>query len=58
MHLVPAPTVELLRDPWGIPHVFAAAESDGFCGLGKVTLPQVMELVRQRHENLQTKQAR
>jgi len=26
--------VEILRDHWGVPHVFAAQESDGFFGLG------------------------
>jgi len=51
MHLVPAPTVELLRDPWGIPHVFAAAESDGFCGLGYAAAEDrllQMELIRRK----------
>ena len=26
--------VEILRDSWGTPHIFAAAEADGFFGLG------------------------
>jgi hypothetical protein len=34
LHSAAAAEVEILRDPWGIPHVFAAAESDGFFGLG------------------------
>jgi len=29
-----APTVELLRDSWGTPHIFATTETDGFFGLG------------------------
>jgi penicillin amidase len=36
--LAPGPAsagdVEVLRDPWGVPHVFAASEDDGFFGVG------------------------
>jgi len=31
---VAAPAVELLRDSWGTPHIFATTETDGFFGLG------------------------
>jgi len=31
---VRAGEVEILRDPWGTPHVFAVSERDGFWGLG------------------------
>jgi len=34
IHLAAAPTVELLRDPWGTPHILATPETDAFCGLG------------------------
>jgi acyl-homoserine lactone acylase PvdQ len=27
-------SVEILRDSWGTPHVFATAEADGFFGFG------------------------
>ncbi len=43
--------VELLRDPWGTPHVFAEAESDGFFGLGYAAAEDrllQMELIRRR----------
>lgn len=46
-----APTVELLRDPWGIPHVFAQHETDGFFGLGYATAEDrllQMELIRRK----------
>ncbi|MEK7684968.1 MAG: penicillin acylase family protein [Verrucomicrobiota bacterium] len=31
------PTVEILRDPWGIPHVFADTDAAAFYGLGYAT---------------------
>lgn len=43
--------VEILRDPWGIPHVFAAVESDGFFGLGYAVAEDrllQMELIRRK----------
>jgi penicillin amidase len=46
-----APTVELLRDPWGTPHVFAVTEADGFFGLGYATAEDrllQMELIRRK----------
>jgi penicillin amidase len=46
-----APTVELLRDPWRTPHVFAAAEADGFFGLGYAAAEDrllQMELIRRK----------
>jgi penicillin amidase len=46
-----APRVELLRDPWGIPHVFAVAEADGFFGLGYAAAEDrllQMELIRRQ----------
>jgi penicillin amidase len=51
MRLVAATTVELLRDPWGIPHVFAAAEPGGFFGLGYAAAEDrllQMELIRRK----------
>ena len=51
MHLVAATTVELLRDPWGTPHVFAVAEADGFFGLGYAAAEDrllQMELIRRK----------
>jgi penicillin G amidase len=32
-----APSVEILRDPWGIPHVFADTDAGAFYGLGYAT---------------------
>jgi hypothetical protein len=46
-----APTVELLRDSWGTPHVFAASEADGFFGLGYAAAEDrllQMELIRRK----------
>ena len=43
--------VEVLRDTWGIPHVFAAAEVDGFFGLGYAAAEDrllQMELIRRK----------
>jgi len=43
--------VEILRDPWGTPHVFAAAEADGFFGLGYAAAEDrllQMELIRRK----------
>jgi penicillin amidase len=43
--------VEILRDEWGIPHVFAEREDDGFFGLGFATAEDrilQMELFRRR----------
>jgi penicillin amidase len=46
-----AGTVEILRDQWGVAHVFAKQEADGFFGLGYVTAEDrrlQMELLRRR----------
>lgn len=46
-----APSLELLRDPWGTPHIFAATEPDGFFGLGYATAEDrllQMELIRRK----------
>jgi len=46
-----APTVELLRDPWGTPHIFATTEIDGFFGLGYAAAQDrllQMELIRRK----------
>ncbi|MBE7501708.1 MAG: penicillin acylase family protein [Verrucomicrobiales bacterium] len=43
--------VEILRDPWGTPHVFAEAEADGFFGLGYAAAEDrllQMELIRRK----------
>ena len=43
--------VEVFRDTWGIPHVFAAAEIDGFFGLGSAAAEDrllQMELIRRK----------
>lgn len=32
-----APAIEILRDPWGVPHVFAETDADAFRGLGYAT---------------------
>jgi penicillin amidase len=51
IHVVAAPTVELLRDPWGTPHVFAVVEAHGFFGLGYAAAEDrllQMELIRRR----------
>ena len=43
--------VEILRDSWGTPHVFAAAEVDGFFGLGYAAAEDrllQMELIRRK----------
>lgn len=43
--------VEILRDPWGTPHVFAEGEPDGFFGLGYVAAEDrllQMELIRRK----------
>jgi penicillin amidase len=43
--------VEVLRDRWGVPHVFAAREADGFFGLGYASAEDrllQMELLRRR----------
>jgi len=43
--------VDILRDRWGTPHVFAAAENDGFHGVGYATAEDrllQMELFRRR----------
>jgi penicillin amidase len=32
-----ASSVEILRDPWGVPHVFAETDADAFRGLGYAT---------------------
>ena len=43
--------VEVLRDTWGVPHVFAAAEMDGFFGLGYAAAEDrllQMELIRRK----------
>ncbi len=29
--------IDILRDRWGIPHVFAASEAEGFYGIGYIT---------------------
>lgn len=45
------PRVELLRDAWGIPHVFASNEADGFYGLGWAAAEDrllQMDLLRRR----------
>ena len=47
----PTRSVEIFRDPWGIPHVFAATEPDGFFGVGYATAEDrllQMELFRRR----------
>lgn len=31
---LPAEEVEILRDPWGIPHIFADTDAGAFYGLG------------------------
>ena len=49
--LADAGDVEVLRDTWGIPHVFAAAEVDGFFGLGYAAAEDrllQMELIRRK----------
>lgn len=46
-----APTVELLRDPWGTPHIFTTTETDGFFGLGYAAAEDrllQMELIRRK----------
>jgi penicillin amidase len=46
-----APRCELVRDKWGIPHVFAELEADGFYGLGYACAEDrrlQMELVRRK----------
>ena len=46
-----AQAAEILRDPWGVPHVFAATEEAGFFGLGYATAEDrrlQMELVRRK----------
>jgi len=46
-----APAVELLRDSWGTPHVFATTETDGFFGLGYAAAEDrllQMELIRRK----------
>ena len=46
-----AEQVEILRDPWGVPHVFAATESDGCFGWGYACAEDrrlQMELVRRK----------
>jgi len=43
--------VEVLRDTWGIPHVYAEAEADGFFGLGYAAAEDrllQMELIRRK----------
>ena len=43
--------VEILRDAWGIPHVFAEGEADGFFGLGYAAAEDrllQMELIRRK----------
>jgi len=43
--------VEVVRDRWGVPHVFAEREADGFFGLGSVCAEDrllQMELLRRR----------
>jgi penicillin amidase len=43
--------VDVLRDPWGVPHVFAPTEEAGFFGLGYATAEDrrlQMELVRRK----------
>ena len=49
--LATAGDVEVLRDTWGVPHVFAAAEVDGFFGLGYAAAEDrllQMELIRRK----------
>jgi len=44
-------SLEILRDLWGTPHVFAAAEADGFFGLGYAAAEDrllQMELIRRK----------
>lgn len=44
-------SVEILRDPWGIPHVFASDETEGFFGLGYACAEDrmlQMDLLRRR----------
>jgi acyl-homoserine lactone acylase PvdQ len=44
-------SAELIRDRWGVPHVFAARESDGFYGVGYATAEDrilQMDLFRRR----------
>ena len=44
-------SVEVLRDPWGTPHVFAESEADGFFGLGCAVAEDrllQMELIRRK----------
>jgi hypothetical protein len=46
-----APTVELLRDPWGTLHLFATTETDGFFDLGYAAAEDrslQMELIRRK----------
>ncbi|MBM4094845.1 MAG: penicillin acylase family protein, partial [Planctomycetes bacterium] len=46
-----AQAAEILRDPWGVPHVFASTEEAGFFGLGYATAEDrrlQMELVRRK----------
>ncbi|MBM3960227.1 MAG: penicillin acylase family protein [SAR202 cluster bacterium] len=48
---VAAPAVELLRDSWGTPHIFATTETDGFFGLGYAAAEDrllQMELIRRK----------
>jgi penicillin amidase len=51
LHSAAAADVEILRDPWGTPHVFAVAEADGFFGLGYAAAEDrllQMELIRRK----------
>ena len=46
-----APTAEVVRDQWGVPHIFAADENAGFFGLGYVSAEDrilQMEIWRRR----------
>ena len=46
-----ADQVEVLRDPWGVPHIFASTEEAGFFGLGYASAEDrrlQMELVRRK----------
>jgi len=51
MPLATASAIEVLRDPWGTPHVFAVSEVDGFFGLGYAAAEDrllQMELIRRK----------
>jgi penicillin amidase len=42
-------TVSILRDDWGVPHIFAAREEDGYFGLGYALAEDRLENVLRRY---------